>query len=336
MDRFDTDVMDDLMDAADAPAGSAMDDFDGADGFDDFDGGDEGDAFLGRIIGGLGNLLGGAGANAFDEDGFDEDGFDDGFDEDGFDAAADDYDSFDDAVADALDAEDGDEFFRRIARLARGAARGIGRVAGTVGRGIGQAARVVGPIASMIPLPQAQMIGRLANVAGRLLADGADEFEAIDALVEEFDEEALDAAAPVVAGLALRRAVPNVARMPRPARRRLVRAVSQATRTAVRRQGAPAARAVTRVVRTAARAAQARRIAPRTLPQVVRRVTQQVLQRPAAARPLSRPLTPPARRVVPRPRVAAGAARRGHVCRHCGTHQLHFRGPVRISIQGRR
>ncbi len=335
MDRFDTDVMDDLMDAAEGPARSAMEDFDGADGFDELDEGDEGDAFLGRIIGGLGNLLGGGGnANAFDEDGFDDSFDEDGFDEDGFDEG-DGYDAFDDAVADALDADDSDEFFRRIARMARGAVRGIGRVAGTVGRGIGQAARVVGPIASMIPIPQAQLIGRIANVAGRLLADGADEFEAIDALVDEFDEESLDAAAPVVAGLALRRAVPNIARMPRPARRRLVRAVTQATRTAVRRQGAPAARAVTRVVRTAARAVQARRVAPRALPQVVRRATQQVLQRPAAVRPLTRPLTPPARRVVTRP-AAAPAARRGAVCRHCGTHHLNFRGPVRIAIHGRR
>jgi hypothetical protein len=245
MDRFEADVMDDLMyDAGEGPAGSATsaydeyDEYDEGDEYDEYDEGDEGDdEFLGRLIGGLGRAAGGAlrrragggrggaggglggmlgglagqrggllGADEYDE--FDEaDEYDEVDEIDGYDEfdAGDDIDSLEDAVADALDAADGDEFFGRLRRLASGAAN----IARRVGRGVGAAARVVGPLASMIPLPQAQMIGRIANVAGRLLADGADEFEAFDELVDGLDDEAIDAAAPVLAGMVVRRAVPS-------------------------------------------------------------------------------------------------------------------------------
>jgi hypothetical protein len=270
MDRFDADVMDDLMyDAAEGPARgtAAMDEWDGADEFDGFE--EDDDEFIGGLLGTVGRAVGGllgGGAQGYDD--FDE--FDDGFDDDGFDDfdspaetanayddfdGYDDYDALDDAVADSLDAGDGDEFFRRLGRIARGAAN----VAQRVGRGVGQAARVVGPIASMIPLPQAQMIGRIANVAGRLLADGADEFEAFDELVDGLDDDGVDAAAPVLAGLAIRRALPAVARAAAPVRRQAVRQVTQAIRTATRRQGAPAARAVARVAANVRRAVATRR-----------------------------------------------------------------------------
>ncbi|MBN3821756.1 hypothetical protein G3N57_36945 [Paraburkholderia sp. Se-20369] len=215
MDRFESDVMDDLMyEAAEGPAGAsthAYDEFD-EDGFDEGDYGDEGDdEFLGRVLGGIGNVvagLAGGGGSGFDE--YDEaDGFelaDEADEGDEFDAAgewdgADELDPMEDLVADALDAADGDEFFRRLARVAR-----------SVGRGIGTAARAIAPVANMIPLPQAQLIGRIANVAGRLLADGADEFEVFDEMVDGLDEDGIDAAAPVLAGMLVRRAVPTVAR----------------------------------------------------------------------------------------------------------------------------
>ena len=62
MDRFETDLMEDLMaDAAEGPAQSAMDGFDEYDGYDDdgfdADGGDEGDdEFIGRLLGGIGGI----------------------------------------------------------------------------------------------------------------------------------------------------------------------------------------------------------------------------------------------------------------------------------------
>ncbi|HEY9737655.1 MAG TPA: hypothetical protein V6D06_15280, partial [Trichocoleus sp.] len=233
-DSFEMDVMDDLaFDAAEGPAvaRNAYDDYDAGDYGDQYDGYDaadeEDDEFLGGLARGIGqvasSVLGG-------------DEFDDGMDEyDEYDAydAADEYDAYDDfdaydeydgmddydaldefeeAMADALDAEDADEFLRRAFRAVRRVAR---RVAPVVGR----VARAVAPIASAIPLPQAQAIGRIANVAGRLMADGADEFEAIDAMIDMADEEdAIDAAAPLIAGMALRAAAPRLARAALPVR----------------------------------------------------------------------------------------------------------------------
>lgn len=360
MDRFDADVMDDLMsDAAEGPARSAMDEFDAADEFDEldeFDGADEGDdEFLGRLIGGIGRvaggLFGGGGGEGFDEfdeaDGFEEgDGFDEGegFDDgDGFDEGEG-YDAMEDAVADALDAGDGDEFFRRLGRIARG-----------IGRGIGRVARVVGPIASMIPIPQAQLIGRIANVAGRLMADGADEFEAFDDFVDGLDEDGIDAAAPVLAGMVIRRALPGVARAARPVRRAAVRAVAGAVRAAARRQGPQAARAVARAVRATRRIVQRRRLPARQAVRAVRAVTRQVVRRPQATRQLARPLVAPARRATPRgqgaqvvaravtPVVRRVVATTGPVlrpvvggCPHCRAgRRVIARGPVVINLRCR-
>jgi len=309
MNEFDSDVMDDLYDAAEGPARQAYDDFDGFDDSDGFDEGDEGDEFLGRLLSGVGQAVGGLlGGNQADE--FDDgDGFEEG---DDFDA-----DSFEDAVADALDAADGDEFFRRIRRLAQ-----------RVGRGIGSAARVIGPIASMIPIPQAQLIGRIANVAGRLMADGADEFEAFDALIDEFDEDAIDAAAPVIAGLAVRRALPQARRLPRQQRRRIVRSATQATRALVRRHRAPAARVVPRIISTVSRAVSQRRLPIRAVPAAVRRVAQQVVRQPAQVRRLARPLTTAATRTGVRP-----ARQAVHSCPNCGRgRHMRIRGPVTIHI----
>ena len=314
MNQFDADVMDDLFDAGEGPTRS----FDAYDEFDEWDGADEGDdEFLGRIVGAAGQALGGLlGADEFDEDGFDE--FDGG---DSYEA-----DSFEDAVADALDAGDSDEFLRRIRNIAR-----------RVGRGIGQAARVVAPIASAIPLPQAQLIGRVANVAGRLLADGADEFEAIDELLDSFDDDAIDAAAPVIAGLTIRRTMPGATRAPRQARRQLVRNVTQATRNVVRQQGAPAARAVPRIARAAQRAVQRRRLPARRVGQAVRTAAQRVARNPRQAQRLARPLTAAATRRTGSAGPVAHRHAGGGSCPSCGAgaRRMTLQGPVTITIQGR-
>ncbi|MEW6707816.1 MAG: hypothetical protein AB1430_23475 [Pseudomonadota bacterium] len=372
MDRFETDVMDELMaDEAEGPAtrfaDDAYDEYDEGDYADEWDAGDDAaDEFIGRLLGGIGRVAGGllggggaGGAAGFDEgDDFEAaDEYDeaDEFELEGADEfeAWDEGDAMEDLVADALDAGDGDEFFRRLRRIAS-----------TVGRGIGSVARRVAPIASMIPLPQAQLIGRIANVAGRLLADGADEFEAFDELVDGLDEEAIDAAAPVLAGMVVRRAVPAVARAAAPVRRAAVRGVTQAIRTATRRQGAPAARAVARAVRATRRTVARRGMPPRTAARVVQRVAQQVARRPQAVRRLAKPLVPAARRATPRgqaaqvvARTVAPVARRVAAttpaavrrvapagryglhpagCPHCGNaRRLRLRGPVTITIRGR-
>lgn len=321
-DRFDADLMDDLMnDAAEGPAGqpvAAGDDFDDWDAGEDL--GEDFDADLGAPV-----------ASADEASDMDFEDFEGG---DGFEAAG--YDDFDgdsleDAMADALAEDDADAFARRIRALARRARR----VVQTVGRGVGAAGRLIGPIASAIPLPQAQAIGRIANVAGRLLADGADEFEAIDELVDNYDDEAIDAAAPVIAGLSLRRAMPQIARMPQQARRQLVRNVAQATRTLVRSQGAPGARAAARLVQSAQRAVRQRRLSPRALPQALRRVAQRAAQNPRSAQGITRPLTPGRQQRSPGRGggVAVGAGSAAYVT--AGNRRMVLRGPMTITIRVR-
>jgi hypothetical protein len=117
-----------------------------------------------------------------------------------------------------------------------------------VGRRVGQVAgRVAGdrfrsprgrPIASMIPIPQAQLIGRIANVAGRLLADEADEFEALEDLFDLARPKMRSMrAAPLFPPLPCGPPCPISSRLPRQTRRQLVSSVSQATRTLAHRQG---------------------------------------------------------------------------------------------------
>lgn len=228
---FETDLMDDLFyDEAESPA-RAYDEFDEFedDEFDEFESWDEYDAY-----------------DLGDEEMLD---------------------AMEEAVVDALEAEDADEFFRRLARGIGRVARGAVQVARRAAPVVGRIARNVAPIASAIPLPWTQAIGRVAGVVGRLMADEADEFEALDEMIDLADEEdSIDAAAPVIAGLTIRRTVPGVSRMSRPARRRLVRSVTQATRTIARRQGPQAARAVPSVVRAVQRGVRQRRIPAQAAP----------------------------------------------------------------------
>lgn len=243
------------------------------------------------------------------------DEFDDAFDEmDGFDLMGDEgdaYDEFDsgdaldemeDGMADALEAEDTDEFLRRIRRIAR-----------RVGRGIGQVARVVAPVARLIPHPAAQAVARVAGVAGRLLADGADDLEAFDELVDMADDDYfIDAAAPTMAGLAIHGTMPQAAaRLPQPARRQLVHATAQTARVLARQQGPQAVRALPAVLRTAQRTARQQGASGRLLPQIVRRLGARIASNPALLRRLLR-ANPTLRRAVC---AACGTGRRRAVTR---------------------
>jgi hypothetical protein len=318
MSSFETDVMEDLYyDEAEGPARQHFDEY------DDF--GEEGDEFLRNIIGGIGRAVGGlvgGGGDSYDE--YDDyDAYDDYEGEDMMDA-------MEEAVVDALAAEDTDEFFRRLARGVRNVARGAARVARRVAPVVGSIARTVAPIASAIPLPWTQAIGRVANVVGRLMADEADEFEALDEMFDLAEYDDIDAAAPVIAGLTIRRTMPGVARLPRAERRRIVRSVTQATRTVARRQGPQAARAVPGVVGTVQTAVRQGRIPPRAAPQAIQRAATRVARSPQATRQM-------AARAGTAARPAGMMARRGGTCPNCrqGRRQLRFRGPVTISIQGR-
>ena len=314
--RFDEDVMDEL--AAESPPASADEALNSLEEVDE-DGFAAEDAFADDMQ----DFEAGTDAELLTDDGFEE-----GFEADVGDEFAEDYgganalDVMEEAIADALEADDSDEFLRRVSRGIRRAAS----IARQVGRGVGQVARVVGPIASAIPIPQAQLIGRVANVAGRLLADGADEFVALeDMLAFAEGEGAVDAAAPVIAGLTIRTVMPRAARLDRTSRRQLVRSVSQSARTLARRYGPRGTRAVPRVVQAVQRTAQRRRMPLRQLPQAVRRTTARVASNPTLMRQLTRS-QPRSTSITPQRRARTGTG---------VPQRLVFRGPVEITIRSR-
>jgi hypothetical protein len=303
--RFDTDVMDDLFyETAEGPAQMRYDEF------AEFD----------------------AGEDEFDEfaDGFEEmDEFGEAEEYDAMDA----LDAMEEAVTDALGADDTDEFFRRLARGVGRAARGAVRVARRVAPVVGRIARTVAPIASAIPLPWTQALGRVAGVVGRLAADEADEFEALDEMLDwAEDEDAIDLAAPVIAGLTIRSSMPGVSRLPRATRRQLVRSVTRSTQTLAQRQGPQAARAMPRVVQSVQRTARRRGLPARAMPQAVRRAATQVARSPRLVRQLARPVSPARARGG---MARGGIAPSGGSCPTCGRRRLYtLRGPVRLSIRG--
>ena len=341
MSSFETDVMDDLYyDEAEGPAHRHFDEY------DEYE--EEGDEFLRSAIGAIGNLIGGG--NQYEEyDEYDDvDEYDEYEEYDEFSEEGEEFmDAMEEAVTDALAAEDADEFFRRMFRGIRNVARTVGRVASRVAPVIGRIARTVAPIASAIPLPWTQAIGRVANVVGRVMADEADEFDALEEMYELAEYDDIDAAAPVIAGLTIRRIMPGVTRLPRAERRRIVHSVTQATRRIARRQGPQAARAIPGVVRTVQTAVRQRRIPARRAPQAIVRTAARVarsrqLTRQLAARsgaPMSRSTArATGRRAIARPgRPGAVGRRVGGACPHCrrGGRRYTLRGPVTVSIQER-
>lgn len=198
------------------------------------------------------------------------------------------FDLMADALADALEAEDIDEFLRRLRRIAR-----------TIRRGVGQVARTVAPVVRLIPHPAAQAVARVAGAAGRLLADGADELEALDELVDMAEDEYfIDAAAPTMASLAIHGTIPRaVARLPRATRRQVVQTTTQTARALARQQGPQAIRALPGVVQTAQRMAQRRGVSARMLPQLIRRVGIRTARNPILLRQLLR-ANPPLKQTV--------------------------------------
>jgi len=239
-DRLEDDLMEDLM-AEPEGRSHAMDEFDEAEGADEFDELDEAEDL------------------AEDESGMDE---------------------LEEAVAEALDSEDFDEFWGKIGGFLKKAARGVGSVA-----------RVVAPIANMIPIPQAQMIGKVAGVLGDVLADEGDEMDALEDLADlgDEDEAAVHVAAPVIAGLAIRQGLKHHATRIAPVQKRqLVRAVTIAARQISRAHGPRAVVAVPGIVRHARAIAVRRGLPASALPHLVKRVAAKAVRSPVALRKLHR------------------------------------------------
>jgi hypothetical protein len=258
-------------------------------------------------------------------------------------------DSIDQALAFALAAEDSDEFFRRLARVARRVVSTAANVARRAAPIIGQVARAAAPILSVIPHPAAQIASRVAGVLGRLQMEGASEEEALEAMSELAARHR--SVAPIAAAIAARALMRGAAATATPAARaRAVHQVRQAAQTLVNARGPAAVRALPRVVRSVRRTAAVRQTPTRQRPQVALNTARRVAANPTMLRRLARPL-PRGNAIVARvvrgtgsgvpgvtPNVNWGSGNMGVPRCNCGAshgpnrgRSFVIRGPVRIT-----
>jgi hypothetical protein len=220
-------------------------------------------------------------------------------------------------------------------------AGGAGRVAGGLGGALGGASRIPGHLQNAAQIaggaaghqnPLSELLARI----GQLSADGADDFEAFDAMADLY-EEGVDAALPAAVGLAARLAARalgghNLAQLSPQARRAFVHGIAAAARHLVQGAGPAGVRALPRIAASSAQAARRQRTPPQRIPQQVgrtaTRAARTIARRPRAVGRLAQPMsrTPAASRPagVGRgvPSVTRGSARR---------YVLH--GPVELTIR---
>ncbi|GMU06874.1 hypothetical protein [Corallococcus caeni] len=283
------------------------------------------------------------------EEGFESEGFepqsptamDEGFEGEGFEMEN--PNALEDTFADAMDAQDEEEFLRRL----RAGARRLASVAGPTFQRIRRRAM---PIAMRLIRQAAPRLGGIAGqevgraLGGLLRADAMDAFA--DAAGDYAGEEDLDAFNRVLGGLAARHVVRNTMS---PARRRqnpqqaraLGRAVGQMTTQLAsrisQRYGPRALPAVTRVVRQVTRLVRQQGASPQAVPRMLRRIGGRVVSSPQVVRRLARPLAG-----VRQLRARAGLRRPGQRGRlnpmmgGPGLRRLRtvtLRGPVRIVVR---
>jgi hypothetical protein len=306
--RFDEDVMDEL--AAESPPASADEALDSLEEMDE-DGFAAEEAFTDDMQ----DFDAGADAELLADDNFEE-----GFEADVGDEFAEDYggpnalDAMEGAIADALAADDGDEFLSRVSNIITKTASNARQGK----RGVGQAHR---------PIRQDQLV-RMANVARGLRADGADEFGALEEMLAfAEDERAVDTTAPIIAGLTINTLRPFTTRLDRASRREFLRSVSESVRTLARRHGPRGLWAAPRVVQAVYRTARHRRLSPRQLPQAMRRTTARVASNPTLVQQLTR-AQPRTTSITHRRRVRTVTGVPQHLV-------IHGPGTVEITIRSR-
>ncbi|MFL5343851.1 MAG: hypothetical protein ACJ8AT_03620 [Hyalangium sp.] len=308
--------------------------------------GSEGEGFEAEGFEGEGFEGEGFEAEGSEGEGFEGEGFEaEGFEAEGFEAEE--AHSLEDAFAQAMDAQDEDEFLRRLS----GAFRTAMRVAGPTLQRIGRRAM---PIAVRLLRQAAPQVGGIAGqeigrtLAGLLRADAMDAFA--DAAADYASDEDLDAFTSVLGGLAARHVVRST--IP-PARRRqqpqqvraLGRAVSRMTtqiaRRIVQRFGARALPAVTRVVREVTRLVRQQGASPQAVPRMIRRIGSRVASSPRAVRRLARP-SPAARqlrqragirRPASRPQMGRGGLGVGGGMGRRRMRTVTLRAPVRVVVR---
>ncbi|RKG62286.1 hypothetical protein D7X30_02940 [Corallococcus sp. AB011P] len=282
------------------------------------------------------------------DEGFEAEGFeenptpmDEGFEAEGFEM--DNPTALEDTFADAMDAQDEDEFLRRLAAGAR-------RLATVAGPTFQRIRRRAMPIAMRLIRQAAPRLGGIAGqelgrtLGGLLRADAMDAFA--DAAGDYASDEDMDAFNRVLGGLAARHVVRSTMS---PARRRqspqqaraLGRAVGQMTTQLAsrisQRYGPRALPAVTRVVRQVTRLVRQQGASPQAVPRMLRRIGGRVISSPRVVRRLARTSA-----AVRQLRARAGLRRtgpRGRLNPMMGGPGLRrlrtvtLRGPVRVIVR---
>lgn len=336
--QFESDVMHDL--GSDSPSASADEAFE----LESFNDGFEGDGFEedgmaeNAMLDGLdqyGDEAEAYGAEAFTAEEDFNDGFEEHFNDNFAETEQNGGDALESAVANAMEAEDGDEFLLRLISGIRG-------VAGTARQNIPTASRPVGPRSRPNPRRAARPVGGtmagggLGGLLQQLLpllrqhaALGADEAELFEDLADWYEQEQADQALPVLAGVAARAALRPLLRRggaaaARAAARQIVRGATQAARTLIQRQGPRAVRALGPIGRSVGRAAQRNNLRPAALPGAIRQTAARVAAQPALAQRLIQPRQAIVRPGTPRNRLtlSGGVPRRFLV-----------QGPVEIIIR---
>jgi hypothetical protein len=207
--------------------------------------------------------------------GEESDGFEDGLE------AEEAEESVAQTLASVLGAEDEDEFLGKLFSGAKNLIRKAAPIVGKIARG-------AAPILSMIPHPAAQAAGQVANVLGKLRAEGASVEDALEAVAEVAvrDPRAL----PLVAGLAARSVMTNrAAHMPPAQRQQVAKSMVKAARTLVASGGPKAIRALPKITNSVRRTAGARGTPAAMQPKVIARTAAKVAQNPGLLRRLSAP-----------------------------------------------
>jgi hypothetical protein len=193
-----------------------------------------------------------------------------------------------------LGAEDEDEFFGKLKGFLNKAKSVVGKVA-----------RGAAPILKLIPHPAAQGAAAVANVLGKLRAEGATTGEALEA-VAEMAARGAPGAVPIVAGLAarevLKRAAPH---MPQAQRQQAAKAMTKAATTLMRAGGPAATRALPKLVASVNRTAAANGTPVAARPKVVARAAARLAQNPSALQRLSA-ASPRARQILSMARQSGG------------------------------
>lgn len=240
------------------------------------------------------------------------------------------------AVADALDAEDSDEFLRRLISGIRVVADQVGRVARgvqDVAGGIAGAGAQRGRRGGKHRTGGAMGRGSLQLLLPILqqhAAQGANEMSLFEDMADWFEQENPDEALPILAGVAARAALRPLSQgsgaiAEQAVRRQILRGATQAARNLVSRQGPQAVRALRPIATSVGRVAVRKGIEPAALPGAIRQAAARVAAEPALARRLSQPAMRTDRSVVPRSRlsISGGGVPRRFV----------VNGPVEIIIR---